>query len=202
MSQRKAWATFVVVLIAVPVGLLFFGAVTDARSRAVEAPFRAVLGNDRFEQMMAGKGGFPHYLGNSLSAPDFELPAHDGQPWKLSDHRGKVVVMNFWTVTCKPCIQEMPTIETLAEIAKGWDDIEVVAVSTDRSWDEVDAVVGPSSKITHLLDPDREVVTDAFGTRLFPETWIIDKKGVVRFRFDGPLDWSNPVALDLIQAYM
>ena len=190
------------VLLGVPVGLFFFGAVTDARMRATEAPFRAVLGNDRFEELMEGNGGFPHYLGNSLSAPDFELNGRDGRPWKLSDHRGKVLVMNFWTVTCKPCIQEMPTIETLAQIAEPWDDVEVVAVSTDQRWDEVDAVVGTNSRITHLLDPDRDVVTEAFGTRLFPETWIIDKNGVVRFRFDGPLDWSNPVALDLIRAYM
>jgi len=45
------------------------------------------------------------------------------------------------------------------------------------------------------------VVTDAFGTKLFPETWIIDKNGVVRLRFDGAFDWSSPVALDLIRAY-
>ena len=199
--QRKAWATLVVVLIALPMVFLFAGAVADARQRTLEAPFRAVLGNGRFEELMEGKGGFPHYLGSRLSAPDFTLPQRSGEPWTLSEHRGKVIVMNFWTVTCKPCIQEMPTIETLAQIAEGWDDVEVVAVSTDQSWAEVDAVVERDSRITHLLDPEAEVVMGRFGTRLYPETWIIDTNGEVRFRYDGALDWSNPVSLDLIRAY-
>jgi peroxiredoxin len=109
--------------------------------------------------------------------------------------------MNFWTVTCRPCIQEMPTIELLAEMTRDWGDVEVVAVSTDRTWAEVETIIPRSSRITSLLDADRKVVTERFGTKLFPETWIIDADGVVRFRFDGALDWSNPVALDLIRAY-
>ena len=109
--------------------------------------------------------------------------------------------MNFWTVTCRPCIQEMPTIELLAEIVEPWGDVEVVAISTDRSWDEVATIIAPSSRITSLLDADRAVVNGMFGTKLFPETWIIDADGVIRFRFDGALDWSDPVALDLIRAY-
>lgn len=199
--QRKAWATFIVVLIAVPLVFLFAGAVADARQRSQEAPFRAVLGNDRFEQLMEGEGGFPHYIGARLSAPDFTLQQRNGEPWKLSEHRGKVIVMNFWTVTCKPCIQEMPTIETLAQIADDWGDVEIVAVSTDQSWDEVNAVVERDSRITHLIDPEAAVVAEQFGTKLYPETWIIDADGLVRFRYDGALDWANPVSLDLIRAY-
>jgi peroxiredoxin len=119
----------------------------------------------------------------------------------MSEQRGKVIVMNFWTVTCRPCIQEMPTIELLAEITEDWGDVEVVAVSTDRSWEEAQTIIPHTSRITSLLDAERTVVTEQFGTNLFPETWIIDANGVVRFRFDGALDWSNPVALDLIRAY-
>ena len=201
MTRREIIATIIVAAIAFPLLFIFAGAVVDARARASQAPFRAVLGNARFEELMDGQGGVPHYLGASLLAPDFTLPEQSGGEWKLSDQRGKVVVMNFWTVTCRPCIQEMPTIELLADIIEDWGDVEVVAVSTDRDWVEVEAIIPPGSKITSLLDAKREVVTDAFGTKLFPETWIIDKDGVVRLRFDGAFDWSSPVALDLIRAY-
>ena len=201
MTRREIIATVIVAAIAFPLVFIFTGAVVDARARASEAPFRAVLGNARFEDLMEGQGGVPHYLGASLFAPDFALPEQSGGEWKLSDQRGKVVVMNFWTVTCRPCIQEMPTIELLANITQDWSDVEVVAVSTDRTWAEVEAIIPQRSKITSLLDTEREVVTDAFGTKLFPETWIIDKNGVVRLRFDGAFDWSSPVALDLIRAY-
>lgn len=201
MTRRELVATVIVAVIAFPLMFIFTGAIIDARARAREAPFRAVLGNARFEQLMAGEVGVPHYLGASLLAPDFTLPMQGGGQWSLSEHRGKVLVINFWTVTCRPCIQEMPTLELLAEITEDWNDVEVVAISTDRSWDEVETIIAASSKITSLLDSEREVVTGKFGTRLFPETWIIDGDGVVRFRFDGALDWSDPVALDLIRAY-
>lgn len=201
MKRRELMAAFIVGVIAFPLILIFGGAVADARVRATEAPFRAVLGNTRFEALMDGEGGIPHYLGASLSAPDFTLPRQSGGTWSLADQRGKVVVMNFWTVTCRPCIQEMPTIELLAEITKNWGDVEVVAVSTDRNWAEVEAIIPPGSDIVSLLDADRSVVTDEFGTKLFPETWIIDKNGLVRLRFDGAFDWASPVALDLIRAY-
>ena len=150
---------------------------------------------------MAGEGGFPHYLGQDLLAPDFTLRDRYGKPWKLSDHRGKVLVLNFWSVTCKPCLQEMPTIETLGQVARGWGDVDVVTVSTDPGWDEVKAVLDPQTKLTYLFDPEAKVVTDMFGTKFYPETWIIDKQGVIRFRFDGARDWAAPVALDLIAAY-
>jgi len=201
VTRREIIATVIVAAIAFPLVFVFTGAVVDARARASEAPFRAVLGNARFEDLMEGQGGVPHYLGASLLAPDFTLPEQSGGEWKLSDQRGKVVVMNFWTVTCRPCIQEMPTIELLANITQDWGDVEVVAVSTDRTWAEVEAIIPQRSRITSLLDAERKVVTDAFGTKLFPETWIIDKNGVVRLRFDGAFDWSSPVALDLIRAY-
>ena len=201
MSRREVIATIIVAAIAFPLIFIFTGAVADARARAREAPFRALLGNARFEQLMDGQGGVPHYLGASLRAPEFTLPEQGGGEWKMSEQRGKVIVMNFWTVTCRPCIQEMPTIELLAEITEDWGDVEVVAVSTDRSWEEAQTIIPHTSRITSLLDVERTVVTEQFGTKLFPETWIIDGNGVVRFRFDGALDWSNPVALDLIRAY-
>jgi len=201
VSRRELIATLIVAAIALPVIFIFTGAVADSHARAREAPFRALLGNARFEQLMDGRGGVPHYLGASLLAPDFTLPKQGGGEWKMSDQRGKVIVMNFWTVTCRPCIQEMPTIELLAEITEDWGDVEIVAVSTDRTWEEAETIIPRTSRITSLLDSERKVVTGQFGTNLFPETWIIDADGVVRFRFDGALDWSNPVALDLIRAY-
>jgi len=201
VSRRELIATLIVAAIALPVIFIFTGAVADSHARAREAPFRALLGNARFEQLMDGRGGVPHYLGASLRAPDFTLPKQGGGEWKMSDQRGKVIVMNFWTVTCRPCIQEMPTIELLAEITEDWGDVEIVAVSTDRTWEEAETIIPRTSRITSLLDSERKVVTGQFGTNLFPETWIIDADGVVRFRFDGALDWSNPVALDLIRAY-
>ena len=61
--------------------------------------------------------------------------------------------------------------------------------------------VPDDTRLTHVFDPNREVITGQFGTRLFPETWIIDREGRVRFRYDGALDWGNPIAVELVEAY-
>ncbi len=52
----------------------------------------------------------PDYAGFDRRAPDFELPTIDGGKFRLSEHRGQVVILNFWTKTCRPCLEEMPTL--------------------------------------------------------------------------------------------
>ena len=53
-----------------------------------------------------------------------------------------------------------------------------------------------------LFDPERKIVRDKFGTKLFPETWVIDREGVVRLRVDGRRDWSEPLTLDAIERFL
>ena len=81
MSKREVIASLIVAAIALPVIFIFAGAIADSRARAGEAPFRAVLGNARYEALMDGEGGVPHYLGASLRAPDFTLPDQGGGEW-------------------------------------------------------------------------------------------------------------------------
>src|SRR6218665_2158083 len=57
----------------------------------------------------------PEYAGAAKRAPDFELADMSGAKVKLSQYRGKVVVLNFWTKTCGPCLEEMPEIADLAK---------------------------------------------------------------------------------------
>jgi len=187
--------------IGAPLVVLLGMAVADGVRRYREAPLRAMLGDRRFEELQEDSGGFPHYLGRERLAPDFELTDRRGRSWAMRDQRGKVVVLNFWSVSCPPCLEEMPSLEVLGELAKRWDDVEIVAINTDASWDEVDAVLPARSKLTHLIDPDKAVTRGMFGTELYPETWIIDADGVVRFRYDGAFDWSNPLVLDVIASF-
>ena len=110
--------------------------------------------------------------------------------------------MNFWTVTCAPCMEEMPSLVQLARIVEERDDIELVTISVDNDWDTVSQAVPEGSPLTVLLDPDREVVRERFGTRLFPETWVVDPNGVIRLRYDGQSDWGSPIALEVFESYL
>lgn len=197
----KAQALVATLALAALLLTAFAAAFADGHRRHVELPFRAMLGDARFEAIMRGEGGFPHYLGRERRAPDFALTDPQGKTYRLSERRGRVVVMNFWSITCPPCVEEMPSYEALSEIAAKYRDVDVVAVSADEDYDAVRSILSPSSNVIHLFDPEREIITGRYGTELFPETWIIDRDGVVRFRYDGAFDWSNPVVLSLIERF-
>lgn len=199
--RGETYAAIAIAVVGLPLLWALGNAVFDAQQRADEGPLRAMLGDSRFEELAEGGGGFPHYMGRERVAPDFTVVDRGGREWKLSDHKGKVVVMNFWSITCPPCLEEMPSLEILAELADRWDDVEVVAISTDSGWDAVSTVLPARPKLTHLFDPDKSVTEGMFGTELYPETWIIDRDGVVRLRYDGAFDWSSPVVLDVIESY-
>lgn len=201
MKRREQLAIVVAGVLAFLLVFAYTSAIADGRARARDTPFRAVLGSERYDALMAGEGGTPHYLGADKRAPDFEVMDRHGERFRLASLRGKVVVLNFWSITCAPCLEELPSLETLAHIAEGWGDVEVVALSADSGWDAVRSVVPPDSRLTHLFDPERRVISGQYGTRLFPETWIIDREGVIRFRYDGALDWSRPVVVDIVDAY-
>lgn len=144
----------------------------------------------------------PDYAGSNRTAPDFELPSVGGGTLRLSSHRGKVVVLNFWTKSCRPCLEEMPSFADLARSLKSRSDVVVLAVSTDDTPEDVQgtlrSVLGGDAPFQTGVDPDAAVVGKRYGTRLYPETWLIDTKGVIRARFDGPRDWSSPLVHDLI----
>jgi peroxiredoxin len=144
----------------------------------------------------------PTYAGFERKAPDFKLKDIKGHEISLESYRGKVVVLNFWTKTCAPCMEEMPEIADLARILKPKDDVAVVTVSTDdtaqEASDTLKAVLKEEPPFRVLMDPDAKNVSGKYGTTLYPETWIIDKNGVVRARFDGAREWSSATVVQLV----
>jgi peroxiredoxin len=141
----------------------------------------------------------PDYAGRNRTAPDFSLSALDGRQVKLSDYRGKVVVLNFWTKTCAPCLREMPSVNELAKVLAGHPNIELLTITTDESAADAQAtlesVLNEKPAFTTLVDSESQIVGSKYGTKLYPETWFIDPKGVIRARVDGPRDWHDLAAL-------
>lgn len=201
MKHSESIAAILTIVIGAPMVYVFSRAMADGQVRAREAPLRAILGAEAYDALAAGERTELHYMGNDRRAPDFTVRDRNGQPWRLSDHRGKVVILNFWSITCGPCVEEMPTLIELSKMLEGRDDVELVAISVDEGWQDVRHLFPADSELEVLFDPDREVVRGKFGTRLYPETWFIDPEGIIRLRVDGPRDWSSPLVLDLIETF-
>lgn len=144
----------------------------------------------------------PDYVGADRLAPDFTLPDMKGQMVSLSSLRGKVVVLNFWTKTCGPCLEEMPDLAELTRVLRTRSDVAVLAVSIDDGPQDVTqtlhSVLREDPPFPVLFDSESKVVKGKYGTSLFPETWIIDKRGVIRARFDGAKDWTSPTIVELV----
>src|SRR5580704_4782339 len=125
----------------------------------------------------------PDYMAADRRAPPFVLKDLHGSTVSLESLRGKVVVLNFWTKTCGPCLEEMPEIAELAKILRDRPDVAVVTVSVDDGPDDVkptlQTVLRGEPPFAVLFDPDSTTVRGKFGTRLFPETWFIDKDGII-----------------------
>jgi peroxiredoxin len=146
----------------------------------------------------------PDYMGADRRAPDFSLKDLTGKTVTLDSLQGKVVILNFWTKTCGPCLEEMPELAELTKVVRDRPDVVVLAVSVDEGPDDVkptlQTVLREPPPFDVLFDPDAAIVSGKYGTRLFPETWFIDKRGVIRARFDGARQWTDALIVDYIDA--
>lgn len=182
-------AQLVVVVVAAFAVYMFVRTAGDAEARRVCVPVCAMR---------------PNYAGQNRLAPDFELTNLSGRKVRLSDYRGKTVILNFWTKTCRPCLEEMPSLAELGRALGKRSDIVLVTITTDESAEDarqtLASVIGAEPPFEVLIDPDSEVVTDKYGTKLYPETWFIDPSGVIRARVDGARDWSGALPVDFAEA--
>ena len=139
------------------------------------------------------RGDHPGRIGKA--APQFVMS--DGtRTVDLSKLRGRVVVLNLWATWCAPCIEELPS---LLEMQKKMPDVVVVAVSMDQDPD-----VYQQFLVKHHVDVltvrDAEMKVNAlYGTVQIPETYVIDKQGILRRKFVSAQVWTSPEIMGYLQ---
>jgi peroxiredoxin len=136
------------------------------------------------------KAGEPALVGKA--APDFTVQDSD-RKLTLRDHRGKVVVLNFWATWCPPCVDEIPALSKFWEKYQSRSDrLGLFAVSVDKDWKTVDDFMKKNpSTIPLYRDPDA-ATSKRFGTTIYPETYVVNEKGRVLFRVQGAVNWNDP----------
>ena len=138
----------------------------------------------------------------SSAAPNFTLKDLAGKQVSLSSLRGKVVLLNFWATWCPPCVEELPSIIDLAGADLG-ADFQLLTASVDEELPKLKALLkkfgAAGKKLPVLLDPEKKVAS-SFGTTKFPETYLIDKQGMIRYRFINKRHWTSPEALQCIRS--
>jgi thiol-disulfide isomerase/thioredoxin len=120
-----------------------------------------------------------------FTAPDFTLPTTDNREFKLSDHRGKPVILNFWASWCGPCRYEVPAFKSFYE-KYGNEGVSFIAVNTQDNPESALAYAKSDGlKFTIPVDP-RGQVSSLYNVRGLPTTYFIDKDGIITSIKIGP----------------
>lgn len=122
----------------------------------------------------------------------------DGTRGSLSDHQGKVLVLNFWATWCAPCRYEMPTLENL-QAAFGKDEVEVIALSLDDGSMYQAALFLNQIGVEHLTHVHNPRGGIEAGVSKYPTTMIIDRKGRMLGQLVGQYEWDTRAARDLVR---
>ena len=121
-------------------------------------------------------------------APDFTVS--DGTTSvHLANYRGKVVLLNFWATWCQPCLVELPS---LLQLHRDQPNLVILAVSIDEDPDAYTHFIARRHvDLITVRDPS-ESAAKLFHTDMWPETYVIDRKGIIRSKYVGAQDWSDP----------
>ena len=139
----------------------------------------------------------------ALAAPGFTLPDMDGEMQSLEDFRGRVVMLNFWATWCPPCRREMPSMQRLYEKYRE-RGLTVVAVNQFEDPDLVFEFAGRLSlEPTFPILFDRESrVSEQYGVKGLPTTYLLDKAGRIQFRAIGGREFDHPEVEALIESLL
>jgi peroxiredoxin len=129
---------------------------------------------------------------------EFELNDADGGPHRLSDFRGKIVFLNFWTTWCPTCRIEMPSMEKLHQQFKN-GDFAMVTINLQESGSRVKEFFKEFKlTFTALMDTSGDVGV-MFGINQIPTTYILDKKGRIIGKALGPREWDSRESIALFE---
>ena len=138
-------------------------------------------------------------IDSAVPAPDFQLQDMDGKLHRLSDYRGKPVIINFWTTWCPPCREEIPSMN------RAWQQLEqegIAMLAINMGEDEETIFIFSAdypADFPILMDVDGKVIED-WPVKGLPTTYIIAPDGTIAYRAIGSREWDDKTLLDRIRA--
>ncbi len=173
--QMQGRQKFTVLMLSLLVGIFFIAGCEN------------IAGPKKIKRMEIGK-----------PAPDFVLQDAAGKTWKLSSLKGKVVFINFWATWCKPCRDEIPSMEALNKTMTG-QPFQMLSIVFNDDLDLANSfALRLGATFPVLANPDPEL-TEAYMITGVPETFLIDAQGILRHKFIGPYDWNTWEMKNVVQ---
>lgn len=138
-------------------------------------------------------------LAETRTAPDFTLRDMDGREHRLSQYRGKGVLLNFWATWCPPCVEELPSLQRLQEHSKTKNFV-VLTVDVGEPAELIKPFLDKVSanNLIVLLDLEGKAHKE-WNVYVFPTTFLIDTEGKIRYGAAGALAWDAPDIIRIIE---
>lgn len=135
-------------------------------------------------------------------APGLTVFDEGGKAYSISEMRGSVVLINFWATWCPPCREEMPSLQKLYDSFKNNQGFRMVTILYRDDYQKaIDYLKGNNYMLPVFID-QKEKSAFSYGVTGVPETYIVDKQGMLRSKVIGPADWSTPEAFSLISGLL
>jgi peroxiredoxin len=189
----KVSAMVIAAAIAVLLGVQFLWLVKPAAAREVQAACRGLQPAPRSKTIR-------HI---PSAAPEFTVTDRQGNKVKLSDFKGKTVLVNFGASWCTTCQSEKPSLEQLNHIMG--DDLVILSLSSDSGWDTINKKYPGGLDLDLLLDQTGEdegeigPVAKAWGIQAVPESFVVDRRGQITHYFINKRDWDSDVAVTCLR---
>lgn len=154
---------------------------------------KSTTNNNAVSSTVKGEKEFQEYLDRKVkkykgkSAKDITVETLDGKTYQLSKLKGKVVLLSFWFMACKPCITEIPSLVELQKVY-GQKEFILLAISTDQE-DKLRSFA-KGKALNYAVVANGKAHADRYEVSTFPSNFLIDKKGIIREVFIGGSDWN------------
>ncbi len=155
-----------------------------SRDRVRPAMRRLTLALFALASVTALSAATAHAIEEGARAPEIGLRDTEGNPVRLADLRGKVVLVDFWASWCAPCRQEMPVLERLHD-RYGDRGLVIVGVSIDRDADNMRDFLRRTPVSFRVVHDGQHRVADRYAPPRMPSSYFIDRRGVIRYVHEG-----------------
>lgn len=136
-----------------------------------------------------------------IDAHNFAGKLPDEKTVNLKDYRGRFILLNFWATWCSPCLKEMPDFEKAYQ-QMGQEKLIVLAVGMGEDTKKISKFAEKYGFTFPMVADPKLEITNLYGVKNIPVTYLIDPEGVVLGRALGIRDWANPDLLAFIKSQL
>ena len=195
-SKRRAPAKYAAMLIAGLVAIFVFWNYTRSVKDGMEW-YRASELRLIAPDFEAGK------IADARQVPDFTLTDRFGNKVRLSQFESiDVLLVNIWSSGCPVCRDEVPELTEMDRRLASIGKVALLTIAIDEKWEDVAEFFPRGTDLRVLFDPENEVGEGIFGTKKYPETFVLDRKRRIRARFDGRRPWHSDTMMDYLSSFL